>query len=68
MKKYLLILICLTLLGCKETKNPEGQEELACYEQIKTVTVDGCEYVLFCGGHGGGIVHKENCKNLEHKK
>lgn len=34
---------------------------------IKILKIDGCEYIWVKRGYGGGLTHKGNCDNPEHK-
>jgi hypothetical protein len=37
-------------------------------ERIDVKKIDGCEYITFSTAQGGGgIVHKANCNNPEHR-
>ena len=81
--KYLIILVVITLGGCKIDYDPANipiqQAQISYVENevylrniIYLVVVDSCEYVVyresFGRGAAGGITHKGNCKFCEQRK
>ena len=51
----LLILICLTAVGCY----PPNHKDMG--GGVAEITIDGCQYILYKGS--GGVCHKGNCTN-----
>ncbi len=56
MKKLLLLLAILTIMGCGGER-----DNLGISDKVYTVIVDGHKYVIFEGYCKGGIVHAESC-------
>ena len=67
MKKLLLLIIPLILLGCGSPK--ERAERVA--NNYFVITIDSCEYIIAkapLGDYGWLLSHKGNCKNPIHYK
>lgn len=59
--KYTLIVIVM-ILGLLSCNNKEQSSTDPQYE-LKTVLIDGCEYIEHPGYESYAITHKGNCKN-----
>lgn len=55
-------LMGLALFGCTSEGATNVSSQMSSGE-IKSATLDGCEYVVLIGYNKGGICHKANCKN-----
>ncbi len=68
-----LVLVCIALLisSCnpqatkQEFDQPSESKYYGASNHVEAITIDSCEYLI---PNNGGIVHKENCKNLIHNK
>ena len=65
------ILLLLVIASCKNTEtNQEVTKKInvkrtKVNRQVYVLEVDKCEYIVYSGLEKGGIIHKENCKNIE---
>lgn len=74
MKKYLIALLIIGT-SCAGREQKEVQLAPVAYfvisglptDDIYVVEVDRCHYIVFDGAQKGGIVHKANCPNPQHK-
>ena len=48
--RYLIIGAALAFAGCDNM-----------FSSVKTVKVEGHEYIVYSGPYGGNIIHSENC-------
>lgn len=72
-----LILISFVLFSCSSGNNEQIKDNYS-YEhnagiwtsieyKILVKEIDQCEYIIIFGSEGRNIIHKENCKNPEHR-
>lgn len=73
----LLVWACVTLpitSACYSEYNPNDNIETTnnkyAYvpDNIHTVTIDSCQYIIFVEGHRAGIAHKGNCIYCEERE
>ena len=71
MKKIILLLGVLMLVGCHKIERDENKKECTRVKRgmsdIYMVELNGHEYVVYEGWKQGGIVHSESCPNSAHK-
>lgn len=71
MKKLLLILCLIILVGCNENLNNEQQDRIPVKENdvyYDVLTFDGCQYIYYKKQmvRGQTLAHKGNCNNPIH--
>jgi len=71
MKKIILLLGVLTLVGCHKIERDESKKECTRVHrgmtEIYTVDIKGHEYIVYEGWKQGGMLHSESCPNSAHK-
>lgn len=76
-KLFKVILLSFVLISCSRGNNEQIKNNNS-YEnssgmwysmEYKTIIkeIDNCEYIIIFGVGGRNIIHKENCKNSEHR-
>ena len=64
----LTLVLFTTLIGCNESSQASKKEakiytvNLNRGDEVFTVIVDNCEYIIYDGYQSGNIIHKQNCK------
>lgn len=68
--KILITILLLALGACTVDDSTQGLDvkryKLSPCDRVKMVTLDKCEYLIYTGCRGGGIIHKANCSNPIH--
>jgi hypothetical protein len=72
----LLVWACVTLpitSACCSEHNPNDNiatttKHAYIPDEINTVTIDSCQYIIFAEGYRAGIAHKGNCIYCEERK
>jgi len=78
MKTLLIAVLCLSCLGgCSKDKEDKEEIKKSFQQNITTVVIDGCEYLMFIDtenekdlhrGYGyAGLTHKGNCRFCEQR-
>lgn len=63
MKKLLLVLMMLPVVGC-DSPATNGKQEVYKVNQFDVAIIDGCEYIVSYGyANCPSYSHKGNCKN-----
>jgi len=64
MKRYCLWLVLLLASCDSSPRDANANKKMTVVDGFEIVTIDGCEYIQL--GRGSMIIHKANCKNLNH--
>jgi hypothetical protein len=76
-KIFLYSILILINFSCSETEKENIPLKDGYFEykggawssteyNIEEKTIDSCQYIIIFGSEGRNIIHKANCKNLQH--
>jgi len=63
----LVVLILVVMVGCSKGETNSKVIASSFFGAVRILEIDGCEYVFVKDGYSGGLSHKGNCSNREHR-